>query len=245
MVDKMDNIIDNYLKIIKNKEKTGMAQEASYYYPLEMLLTDTAKKILGKEIIVIQEAYHPFGIPDFTILNDKEEIIGIIEAKKPYTKLENLKKSEQVIKYRKKIDNVLLTNFYEFVLYNKNKDQYVSLINNTLTSDNNIEKLLISFLYEQEDEYDDKYIICGRRLTKNQIDELTYNKRINVIRNGSKFSIMKSDLNGLKISESYFKLAKETFVIDKQILSRKQIIHLEHYGWIVISHDDDQYLIRR
>ena len=68
----MDELISNYVELIKRKEDHG-GGESSYYPPLEIFLKDFAKKILKKDIVVIVEHRHSFGVPDFTIFSTKHE----------------------------------------------------------------------------------------------------------------------------------------------------------------------------
>lgn len=58
------------------------------------------------------------GNPDFRIWDGKSHITGYIEAKKPETyNLDPIAVSEQLKRYLATFPNLILTNFYEFRLY--------------------------------------------------------------------------------------------------------------------------------
>jgi type I restriction-modification system DNA methylase subunit len=60
------------------------------------------------------------GIPDFFIYEDEQtlfkRLVGFIECKKPAYPLERLLQSEQVAKYTKTCENIILTNYRRFML---------------------------------------------------------------------------------------------------------------------------------
>ena len=115
--DKMfEQYIANILKIVRQ----GDAREESYYSELKTLLEEFANSISRKNIIVtIQPRKVESNNPDFRVWNERQNIIGYIEAKTPETNLENIEKTEQVRRYLLRWENVMLTDFFEFRLYKK------------------------------------------------------------------------------------------------------------------------------
>lgn len=103
-------MIKQYLNEIIQKHKTGQAQEHTYRKTLEDLLVNTA----NSEIQVINEPKkQKCGKPDYIILR-KNIPIGYIEAKDVYINLDDIEHSEQLIRYRSSLENLLLTNYLEF-----------------------------------------------------------------------------------------------------------------------------------
>jgi len=150
----MDEIIKNYVKELRRIESTGISTEMSYYCPLKVLIDKTSMKYLEKDVIsVIEAKSQEFGKPDITVLDNERRPIGYIEAKKIG---ENLTKKKGTIKdYCDNIDNLIFTNFYDFILYDKKiitKKASVmncpTIISNTT---DNVIKLLIMFLSNSKD----------------------------------------------------------------------------------------------
>ena len=173
----MDELIKAYIKELHKIEYTGISTEMSYYCPLKILIDKVAMKYLEKDIISIIEAKprkfgelilsntfteftendkipiiniksQNFAKPDITVLDNTYTPIGYIEAKKIS---ENLNKKEKIIKdYCKIMDNLIFTNFYDFILYNNGKIIKKASVTNpvSIMSDttDNVIKLLCMFL---------------------------------------------------------------------------------------------------
>lgn len=251
----MDEIFSTYITDVQELERLNKP-ETAYYYSLKTLLLKFAKKYLRNDNLIIQQEHHSFGVPDFTIYEDKtgKEILGIVECKRPdidLIKEENHKhKGKQIKRYRREIDNVIFTNFYDFRLYNNDKLEHkVSLLDKDKNVkdiiDNNTIELLKKFLSNSGNKTENKdFIIHGKGLTKKQIKRLETNKTLKIFRGGCEFWVTKSvsKISRFKCAKSEF--IKEKFIIDGQPLCEQQIVHLELYGWVAISRNGIEYLIQ-
>lgn len=103
-------MIKRYLNEIIQKHKTGQAQEHTYRKTLEDLLVNTAN---SKIQVINEPKKQKCGKPDYIILR-KNIPIGYIEAKDVYINLDDIEHSEQLIRYRSSLENLLLTNYLEF-----------------------------------------------------------------------------------------------------------------------------------
>jgi predicted helicase len=94
------------------------------------------------------------GIPDFFVWNDDntlfKSLIGFIECKKPTYNIENLIDSEQIKKYSKTSQNIIITNYKRFILLQSGKIQH----DITLAADT---KTLLDFITLLQDFYGYKY----------------------------------------------------------------------------------------
>jgi hypothetical protein len=97
----------------------GDAREESYYHCLKDLLDAfaSASGIPKSEVSILPKTTEA-GNPDFRVWDGKNHITGYIEAKKPETySLDPIATSPQLKRYLGTFPNLLLTNFYEFRLY--------------------------------------------------------------------------------------------------------------------------------
>ncbi len=94
---------------------------------LKALLTGIAHEIDDK-ITILHEGKREgkFGAPDFKITR-VENIIGYVENKKIEEHLDKILKSDQIKKYKQLSDNILLTNYLEWVWIHKGKTQRETL----------------------------------------------------------------------------------------------------------------------
>ena len=107
-----------YVKDILGVTRQGDATEESYYPTLKDLFMGVAMSTGKKDIhITILPKKTEAGNPDFRVWNGKQKIIGYIEAKTPDTNLDQVEKTEQIIRYKSTFKNFMLTNFFEFRLY--------------------------------------------------------------------------------------------------------------------------------
>jgi len=104
----------NYIDKIKSFSFEKIT-EHSHRLSLQTLLEEIAKPNKNK-IKILHEPRREgkFGSPDYKILNNSG-IIGYIENKKIGEDLAKIIKTEQIKKYRKLSDNILITNYLEFV----------------------------------------------------------------------------------------------------------------------------------
>jgi len=115
----MKEILATYLRDLQKIINRGDAREESYYHCLKDMIDAYAKenRIHKCEVSILPKATEA-GNPDFRIWDGKAHITGYIEAKKPETyNLDPISVSDQLKRYLGTFPNLLLTNFYEFRLY--------------------------------------------------------------------------------------------------------------------------------
>ena len=109
-------MIDAYVNRIATRYQTGIAREHSYRGDLQTLLES-----LNPGILVTNEpARIACGAPDF-ILTRQNIPIGYIEAKDIGVSLAKIDVSEQLIRYKASLDNLILTDYCEFWFYRNGK----------------------------------------------------------------------------------------------------------------------------
>lgn len=112
-------MLTQYFTDIHKTYKTGDATEASYYSDLKKLLENFLKSKGIDPNITIQPRRTKAGIPDFTIRKGKE-LIGYVEAKDLFiTDLETIEYTEQIERYKEKLPNFILTNYFDFWLWRR------------------------------------------------------------------------------------------------------------------------------
>ncbi len=137
----MKEILKNYVKTIKEIYNEGEFSEYSFRFALEELLRDIIKEYDVK--IIHESGREDFGAPDFKIKGNGK-IIGYVETKKIGVDLHRLLKrdKEQLDRYKNNIENLILTNYKEFVLYQNGEkvEDIVILDDNLNLIEANIEK---------------------------------------------------------------------------------------------------------
>jgi len=138
--------------------------EHSKRFALETLLRDLAVVVETGNALSIQQhqikvLHEPrrkdsFGSPDFKIYTDNS-IIGYVENKKISENLDKILKSKQIVKYRELSQNILLTNYIDFVWIKGDRIQretlcYLSDIENKRFKVDNekslkVEQLIVNF----------------------------------------------------------------------------------------------------
>jgi len=110
----MHNFTD-YIKELQKQKLTDIT-EHSHRAALEILLNSVAKDISTQETNILHEPKRQGknGSPDFMV-STSAGIIGYIENKKITQNLNETILSEQIEKYKKLSDNLLITNYVEFV----------------------------------------------------------------------------------------------------------------------------------
>jgi type I restriction-modification system DNA methylase subunit len=101
--------LEEYCKNIKQRYRTGISTEHSYRGDLQNLLENLIKGI----IVTNEPTRQKCGAPDY-IIQRKEVPIGYIEAKDIGVDLNTIEKSEQLKRYKKSLDNLILTDYLEF-----------------------------------------------------------------------------------------------------------------------------------
>lgn len=104
----------SYLTSIKREIETGSATEHTYRAALKRLIES-----LRPDIIAINEPKRvSCGAPDF-VVKKNDLIIGHLEAKDIGKSLDEAEDSEQLERYIKNLDNLILTDYLEFRWYSK------------------------------------------------------------------------------------------------------------------------------
>ena len=115
----MTNPINDYVRDIM-RHGDGEATEFTHRLPLETLLNALAKPIEradGNIKILHEPSRLPgIGAPDFILLNNGGANIGCVECKKPQDNLNTLIGGRQLEKYRALSPNILLTDYWRFLL---------------------------------------------------------------------------------------------------------------------------------
>jgi len=104
--------INEYLKQVKNRLKTGISTEHSYRGDLQVLIGNLVKGI----IITNEPKRQKCGAPDY-IIQRKEVPLGYIEAKDIGIDLNKTEKTDQLKRYLLSLDNLILTDYLEFRFY--------------------------------------------------------------------------------------------------------------------------------
>jgi hypothetical protein len=129
--------VEDYFKELRNIYIKGDYTEWSYRTPFENFI-----KNLSSNYNLIQEPKRAAGLgaPDFKAFNNSQKV-GFIETKDLTTNLDNILKSDQIKKYIESIDNLMISNYLQFILIRNGKKVY----NCTLFSidDLNDKKLVI------------------------------------------------------------------------------------------------------
>lgn len=110
----MITYFNDYFKVLQSKPIEEIT-EHSHRTPLENLLNAIAQHHKYKlQILHEPKRQQGFGAPDFKISNSGS-IVGYVENKKSDENLSKLYNSNQIKKYKALNDNILLTNYKEFV----------------------------------------------------------------------------------------------------------------------------------
>ncbi len=124
MIDKnlIKKEINHYFEEIKNIYHTGDYTEWTYRTPFENFI-----KNINKNYQLIQEPKRTTGLgaPDFKAYNDNRKI-GFIETKDLNANLDEILETEQLKKYIDAIDNLILTNYLQFILI-RNKQNVLNV----------------------------------------------------------------------------------------------------------------------
>ena len=103
-------------------------EEIEYRYCFEDLFKTLQLPFMNKTSIVQEDRRSGIemeGMPDFFVWNDADKIykslVGFIECKKPSYNIEKLIESEQIKKYSKTCENIIITNYHRFILLQKGK----------------------------------------------------------------------------------------------------------------------------
>lgn len=121
------------------------ANEHTYRTPLENLFNSLQLK--GKQTTAVQEAKSEQvdGTPDFFVYEDYNQLfrslIGFIECKKITRNISEIIPSEQIAKYAKTTENIIITNYRDFILLqNGTQKASATLLEADLSASNNPNK---------------------------------------------------------------------------------------------------------
>ena len=168
-----NKVINNYIRSIQGINPED-ASEHTYRTPFENLLRDI--QFDGLDIMPIHEGKSQStnidGVPDFIIYKDNKtffkSLVGFIECKRIDYDLEKVKNSPQIDKYSNTSENILITNYREFILLNKGKEvNKVILLDNNFTKskDENAHQQFINLLRDFYN-YEYQYIKDKKTLAK-------------------------------------------------------------------------------
>ena len=112
----MKKLLTTYIKAIANQTMKGDSTENSYYGFVKELFTEVGKLQGRKVDVTVNPKSTEAGNPDFRVWDGEYFIIGYIEAKLPGD-LDNHRHQEQFDRYTSTFPNVILSDFYQFRLY--------------------------------------------------------------------------------------------------------------------------------
>lgn len=101
-----------YIEDVQRQFKTGIAREHAYRPALRNLIEDVIPDVTA----VNDPAHIKCGAPDF-ILHRRKIDVGYIEAKDIGIDLSKTEKTDQLKRYLKSLDNLILTDYLEFRFY--------------------------------------------------------------------------------------------------------------------------------
>jgi type I restriction-modification system DNA methylase subunit len=110
-------MLNEYLKTINTKFKSGISREHSYRADLEILIRSLVK---GVEVINEPSNVTDSGNPDYVITKGKIPI-GYIEAKDIGKDLNSKQYKEQFDRYKKALDNLIITDYLTFQFFVEGK----------------------------------------------------------------------------------------------------------------------------
>ena len=131
--------ISKYLQEIKQKFEQGNATEHSYRGVLENYLNNLYKNNKKKILVTNEPKRQQCCAPDFILYKKLKKTlipIGYIEAKDIGKNLDKLDSEEQLNKYKKLLDNLIFTDYLDFIFY-KNGKKYERIQIGKLQKDKN------------------------------------------------------------------------------------------------------------
>ena len=173
--DYQDTVKDAVKSYLKYLSANPGGEEIQYRTSLENLINTI--KLPYRQFSIIQEDRHSgievAGTPDFFVYEDDKtllkRLVGFIECKKPTFHLEKLIDSEQINKYSKACENIILTNYNRFILLQKNRIIFDILLTND-------QKIIMDFsnLFLQFYQYEYPYINNKKTLAKTLASQSFY-----------------------------------------------------------------------
>lgn len=112
----MDHHISKYLQDINTRFKTGISTEHTFRGDLQLLI----EKLIPNVLVTNEPVHIACGAPDY-ILTKKGIPLGYIEAKDIGKDLESKEYKDQFDRYRKSLNNLIITDYLDFRLYKDGK----------------------------------------------------------------------------------------------------------------------------
>jgi hypothetical protein len=144
----MQTALQEYLSYLKEYPN---GDEIQYRTPFQNFFNDFTKEKNIKATIIQEyrkSGIETDGIPDFfvyTNYTESKKFVGFIECKKPTVALEKLINSEQIKKYTKTTDNIILTNYHRFILLQQGHINHDVILSNDQFVLQRFENLLKEF----------------------------------------------------------------------------------------------------
>ena len=114
----LENAVAIYLEELRSFDPKTFT-EATFLTQLENLFQDICGQF-NSQIEPLQEVtddHQDLGVPDFTFIHTVHlGTVGLVEVKKIGADLDVVAKSPQVRKYRKRCENIILTNYLDFLI---------------------------------------------------------------------------------------------------------------------------------
>lgn len=114
-------MLQKYVKNLGEIYKTNDFLEHTFRTAFENLLKEYLHEKKYSLTIIHEPKREKFGAPDFKIVDKASNTIGYIECKEITENINNIVDSEQIKKYLKVSNNLILTNYVDFILF-KNKE---------------------------------------------------------------------------------------------------------------------------
>ena len=105
-------LVDTYIAELNKRFKTGISREHSYRADLQNLIQELAPEVL----VTNEPARVECGAPDY-IITKGDIPVGFIEAKDIGKPLDSKEYKEQFDRYRKSLENLIITDYLDFWLY--------------------------------------------------------------------------------------------------------------------------------
>ncbi len=117
-MNNVPKILQSFLSDSATVIQQGDAREESFYPAFAETLKSLLEEFGKPEIhITTLPKRTEAGNPDFRLWDGCSKIVGYIEAKAPGADLDKIEDSEQLRRYRSAFPNVILTDFFEYRLY--------------------------------------------------------------------------------------------------------------------------------
>ena len=101
--------IQEYITILNTRYKTGISREHSYRSDLQVLISSIASDVL----VTNEPSRIDCGAPDY-IITKRNIPVGYVEAKDIGADLNNKAYKEQFDRYRKSLNNLVITDYLTF-----------------------------------------------------------------------------------------------------------------------------------